>query len=118
MTEANRACRANRDIMDLFQGIPLAGASTNATSQPLLAALQPYSREVIRRLMISPYHTIRQTSLNTTPSNREYHVSSSPTSYLIDSSGKIVSRGLGMVRELETELVAALAKIGIAAIAR
>lgn len=104
--------------MNLFQGIPLAGASTNVTSQPLLAASQPYSREVIRRLMISSYHTIRQTSLNTIPSNRQYHVSSFPTSYLIDSRGKIVWRGVGYGPELETELVAAPAKLGFAAIAR
>jgi peroxiredoxin len=42
-----------------------------------------------------------------------YHVSSFPTSYLIDREGKIVWRGVGFGPELKKDLSAALAALGI-----
>jgi hypothetical protein len=55
---------------------------------------------------------------NDNPIFRAYHVSTFPTGYLIDSSGKIVWRGVGYGPEIKAELEAALGKLGFAASSR
>jgi hypothetical protein len=47
------------------------------------------------------------------PIFKAYQVSSYPTSYLIDSEGKVVWRAVGFGPELKKELPAALAQVGI-----